>query len=265
MIEYTDNATVKVDFLTECCRHSQFRHPNIVQFIGVYWRTAYSPLPALVMEKMDYTLRALVERSPSFPLHKVLSILHDVSLGVWYLHCRDPPFIHRDLTPNNVFVNTTSLVAKISDFAVMRVVSPYSHDRDDMTKVPGTPDFMAPEAVSQRPSYGLPLDVFSYGGVALFTIAGEWPSPTDREVIDPKTDSWVIVSEVERRKKYLNKIKGDVVVLRILVEECLHNNPNMRPTMENISTRIKEIKEDYVRRHPDVEVSTYVIHYSYTV
>ncbi|XP_065886215.1 probable serine/threonine-protein kinase DDB_G0271682 [Dysidea avara] len=205
------------------------------------------------MEKMDYTLRALVERSPSFPLHKVLSILHDVSLGVWYLHCRDPPFIHRDLTPNNVFVNTTSLVAKISDFAVMRVVSPYSHDRDDMTKVPGTPDFMAPEAVSQRPSYGLPLDVFSYGGVALFTIAGEWPSPTDREVIDPKTDSWVIVSEVERRKKYLNKIKGDVVVLRILVEECLHNNPNMRPTMENISTRIKEIKEDYVRRHPDVE------------
>jgi len=246
---------MKTNFLTECCHHSELRHPNIVQFIGIYWPTNRR-MPTMVMEKMDLSLRDFVEMESYIPLRNELSILHGISLGVWYLHYHDPPFMHRDLTPSNVLVNTTSLVTKICDFVVMRVASPYSSAKDDLTQAPGTVDFMAPEALSPRPSYGLPLDVFSYGGVALFTIAGEWPTPNSPVMIDPKTKNLIALTEVRRRQHYLNKIREDAAMLRILVEECLHNDPSMRPTMENVSTRIKEIKGQYVGY---VEVSTYTI------
>ena len=49
-----------------------------------------------------------------------------------------------------------------------------------ITKIPGTPDFMSPEALAQRPVYGPSLDVFSYGGVALDLITQQWPEPSDQ-------------------------------------------------------------------------------------
>ena len=49
-----------------------------------------------------------------------------------------------------------------------------------MTKIPGTPDFMPPEALSKRPVYGPQLDIFSYGGVALNVITQQWTEPSDQ-------------------------------------------------------------------------------------
>ena len=246
---------IRYEFLAECYHHSEFRHPNIVQFIGVCFDRR--GLPRLVMEKMEHNLSYFVEANAPIPLHKVLSILHDISLGVWYLHNRDPPIMHRDLSPNNVLLHTSgALVAKISDFGVMRVAPPIN-SRDEMTKAPGTLAFMPPEALIDKPVYGLPLDVFSFGGVVLFTIAGEWPTPTD-QVTDLKTYKTVALTEVERRHHYLDKIRENATMLRVLVEECLNNTPDKRPTMENVSTRIKEIKEDYVKQHPNYNVSKFI-------
>ena len=42
---------------------------------------------------------------------------------------------------------------------------------------------------------------------------------------------------------YLDKMIGDAKVLRPLVEECLNNDPTRRPTIENVSKRIKEMKK----------------------
>jgi len=241
-------------FVQECYSLSKCRHPNIVQFIGVY----YPPhqrlaLPTLIMEEMDGSLTKFVEKNSPISLLKALSILHHVSLGVWYLHSCDPLLMHRDLSPNNILVNATSLVAKLCDFGIIKVSSPYSRDRDDLTKAPGTPDFMPPEALSQRPVYGLPLDVFSFGGVALYVACGEWPSPSVPAMMHPNT---VTLSEAERRRKYLDKIRGNGAVLRILIEECLSDDPDMRPTMEHVSTRIKD---EINKLHPDIKVILYLM------
>ena len=80
-----------------------------------------------------------------------MSILHDVSLGVWYLHARSPPIMHCDLSPNNVLVNTKSMVAKVADLGTA-----IEENKGDVT-MPGTLAFMPPEASSME--YGLPLDV----------------------------------------------------------------------------------------------------------
>ena len=93
---------------------------------------------------------------------------------------------------------------------------------------------MPPEASSMESQYGLPLDVFSYGGVALYTVVGEWPEPSANSIA---------LSEVGRRQQYLDKMIGEAEVLRPLVEECLDNDPTRRPTMKIVSERIQEMKK----------------------
>ena len=121
-------------------------------------------LPVMVMEKMQYSLRGLVEKYDNIPLNVKLSILDDVCLGLRYLHSRSPPIVHRDLTPNNILLGG-HLEAKITDLGVAKVIK--SENNKTMTKLPGTPDFMPPEALRKKPVYGPSLDVFSYGGVIL--------------------------------------------------------------------------------------------------
>jgi len=247
LLEYSDGAKIKENFVKECYNLSECHHPNIVQFIGIY----YPPermIPTLIMEEMEYNLKELLERE-RIPFHKVL---HGVSLGIWYMHSRSSPLMHRDLQPNNVLVTTSPLIAKICDFGVIRAALAIT-GREDLTQAPGSPAFMPPEALSSHPVYGLSLDVFSFGGVTLYATTGEWPIPSD----NPVSSSSRIRSrvEVERRQKYLERMRGDAVVLRLLVEECL---PAVRPTMSAVCERIREIKEDYPVHYPVDEVGMHV-------
>ena len=213
----------------------------IVILLGVYYpaRDQYR-LPVMVMEKMQHSLRNLVEKYDNIPLNVKLSILDDVCLGLRYLHSRNPPIVHRDLTPNNILLGG-HLEAKITDLGVAKVVK--SDNQKTMTKLPGTPDFMPPEALSRRPVYGPALDVFSYGGVILNVTTQLWPEPTDRNQLNPDTDMWEIVSEVKRRQHFLDKMSGSAAELKPLVMSCLNDNPKNRPPVVQVSTTIKRIKD----------------------
>lgn len=239
----TESAKIKSDFVKECFNLSECRHPNIVQFIGIYYREHQQVMPIMIMEKIDCNLKELIERE-SISFYKALSILHDVSLGMWYMHSRNPPAMHLDLQPNNILVNTLPLIAKICDLGLMKVAS-----GRDLTQVLGSIHFMPPEVLSQNPVYGLPLDVFSFGGVALFTIVGEWPTPSN---VQSENISRATKVEVGRRLKYLDKMRWDTGALRLLVEECLDDSPHMRPTMGAVCERIKELKDTV--HNPIIEV-----------
>ncbi|XP_065887012.1 uncharacterized protein [Dysidea avara] len=156
------------------------------------------------------------------------SILQDVNKGLYYLHNLNPPVLHRDLNPYKILLNS-NLVAKISNF---RVASPYLPNQ--MTGVPGLPDFMPPEALGQH--YGLPLDVFSFGCVICHVISQLWPSPLSLVVTDPKPK---ILSEVERRQHCINQIND--VSLKLLTMSCLDNDPEKRPQMPQVCRRITSI------------------------
>jgi len=219
-----------------------FRFYYLLLFaIGVYYpEHGQYRLPVVVMEKMQHSLRGLVENYPNIPLNVKLSILDEVCLGLRYLHSRNPPIVHRDLTPNNILLGG-HLEAKITDLGVAKVMQ--TDSKMTMTKLPGTPDFMLPEALTKRPVYGPPLDVFSYGGVILNVITQQWPEPTDREQLNPNTDQLELVSEVMRRQKYLNLFTGGAAELVPLVISCLSDNPNKRTSVMQVSIEIKRVKD----------------------
>ena len=53
--------------------------------------------------------------------------------------------------------------------------------------------------------------------------------------------------EVERRQQYLDKMIGEAEVLRPLVEECLDDDPAVRPTIATVCERIQVNKDVYMK------------------
>ena len=241
-------------FMRECRQCSTLRHPNVIQFLGVYYPSvgtgsvqARMRLPVMVMEMMVDSLTSLVDKHEKIPVHIKFSVIHDVSLGLCYLHNHDPPIVHRDLSPNNVLL-TVHHVAKISDLGVAKVIK--ADSRKTMTKAPGTVDFMPPESLRDNPEYGPPMDVFSFAGIVLHTFTQQWPRPTELVQYDHKTRKMVALSEVERRQQYLNKMIGEAEVLRPLVEECLDYDPTVRPIITAVCERIQVSKDVYLKEYP---------------
>ena len=238
-------------FLRECHQCSISRHPNIIQFLGVHYPKVDGSkgvqLPVMVMEMMVDSLSSFVEKYQNIPANIKFGVVHDVSLGLCYLHNHDPPIVHHDLSPNNILL-TEHLMAKISDLGVAKVIR--ADSRGKMTKVPGTVDFMPPECFKTNPIYGTPMDVFSFAGIVLHTFNQQWPTPSEQVQFDPQTRKRVALSEVERRQQYLDKLGGDGEALRSLVEECLDDDPVVRPTIATICRRIQSSRDNYLKEPP---------------
>ena len=172
-----------------------------------------------------------------------LSILLDVSLGLRYLHSNK--IVHRDLSSNNILLNTL-LRAKISDLGVAKVVK--TDSKKSLTQIPGTADFMPPEAQVDTPIYDASLDVFSYGGVMLHTATQKWPTPTAMKQYDPRTRKVRGFTEVERRQSYIDEMTKELVPLAV---QCLDDDPDVRPTMIDVSEGVKKLRD----RSPDVNMN----------
>ena len=148
---------------------SSLRHPNITQFLGLCF-LPNTRLPLLVMEKPETSLDDLLEHMPSLPLSLKRSVLEGVASGLVYLHKREPPVIHRDLTAKNVLL-TSSLQAKITDMGNSRIIDMKPGQlAKTLSQLPATLVYMPPEALSNTQRYGPSFDVFSFGHLILYTV-----------------------------------------------------------------------------------------------
>ena len=188
---------------------------------------------------MQFSLTNVVEKHSDLTLNKIVIILNDVCLGLQYLHSRTPPIVHRDLTPNNILL-CYHLRAKITDLGMARILQ--ETDNKTLTQAPGTPAFMPPECLAEKPVYDLAIDIFSFGGVILYITTGQWPHPAPWISFDPNTgEKLILTSELQRRQQYLDKMTGTYESLKPLVISCLDDNPKNRPTVKVVSMEIKKI------------------------
>ena len=199
----------------------------------------------MVMELMDTSLTSFIKDNQlKIAMELKVSLLHNVSLGLSYLHGRHPAVIHRDLSSNNVLLSKGHRIAKISDLGTAKIVRADSKQtKSKLTTAPGTVHFMPPEALEEDdPVYGTPVDVFSYAGVVLHIFSEEWPKPTSQVKKDKKTKKLVALTEAERRQHYLDKMSGGAGVLKEMVERCLENDPDDRPSIKEVSEIIESFK-----------------------
>ena len=187
-------------------------------------------MEALSIDVHDCSLNHAYLRYGVLPETTSYDILHDVALGLRYLHEHSPPIIHRDLSANNVLL-TSSMNGKISDLGVAKIlnITPAQMTQRMSTQVPGTPCYMPPEALLARPTYTSKIDSYSYGVMIIHVLCGRWPFPADVFRPDPRNpDGLVPVSEIDRRAEYLQNISPTHPLMG-LIQQCLSNFPKHRP------------------------------------
>ena len=105
-------------FEQECEFLSTIRHPNIVQYLGMY-QDPDTHLPVILMELMDDSLTHFLETSPQpIPYYIQVNICRDVTLALSFLHSNG--IVHRDLSSNNVLI-IGNIRAKVTDFGMARL------------------------------------------------------------------------------------------------------------------------------------------------
>ena len=232
----TTMAHVVVKFERECQMLSTLRHPYIVQFLGVYLETS-TQTPLLVMEYLPTSLSACLKSRPRIPRYLQISILHNVSLALAYLHGHAPPIVHRDLTANNVLL-TSNMLAKVADLGVARMLDD-TRVRSQLTQAPGTAAYMPPEALVPNPQYTTKIDSFSFGNLLVHLVSQQWPLPSEpTRLVKGKL---VPVSEPERRQQYLDVIGKEHCLLPLAIQ-CLQNDPGLRPEAIEVSGILESLQ-----------------------
>ncbi|XP_041429378.1 receptor-interacting serine/threonine-protein kinase 4 isoform X2 [Xenopus laevis] len=216
-------------------------NPFVILLLGMYERQEGQAIEhGLVMEYMpNGSLRSLFDIT-DVPWALRFQMLHQVALGMNYLHTLHPPIIHRDLKPSNVLLNK-HFDAKITDFGLSKIVGATT---SAVPSFAGTPSYMAPEALvdlNYKPT--MAFDVYSFGILIWTVLSGEEPFPNafleliqfgvpkgqrpSLEVLDP-----------------LNHIKM-VPEAKELMIKCWSGNPDARPRFLECSHSTRLTFEKY--------------------
>ena len=224
---------------------SSLDHPNIVKYQGICFVDEDPAVCRIVMEEMKTSLHQYLLHNEGIAVSMKLSILRDVASGLAYLHSQDPAVIHRDLTAKNVLLTARPhQIAKIADFGNSRIADIESGEQKTTANIPGTFEYMPPEAQSSHARYSRELDCFSFGHLALFTATQKYP----RYLLPPKfyaegSTKLHARSEIQRRQEYLDELH--VLIhdhpLVNLIKRCLDDSPANRPSAKNLTSQLTQL------------------------
>ncbi len=125
-------------FVREARVMAQVEHPNLVTLYGIEHEGA---APFLVMKFVPGRTLSRIKRAGPMPLVEVMPLVVQMAAALSALHARG--FVHRDLKPGNVMVDTDGHVT-VLDFGLTRTSEP------NLTKpgvTLGSPQYMSPEQV----------------------------------------------------------------------------------------------------------------------
>ncbi|KAK4268444.1 hypothetical protein QN277_025101 [Acacia crassicarpa] len=115
------------------------------------------------------TLREYRMKYRRVDIRAVKNWARQILSGLEYLHCHDPPVIHRDLKCDNIFVNGHLGQVKIGDLGLAAILRGSQHAHS----VIGTPEFMAPELYEEE--YNELVDIYSFGMCMIEMLTSEFP------------------------------------------------------------------------------------------
>jgi len=151
-------------------------HPNVVQIND--FQTNEDEPPFLVMELLHgENLRDVLKRTPRLPQERVCFIAVQVLSALEAAHRAN--VVHRDIKPDNIFLERTSVqadIVKVLDFGVAKILSE-SDSAPKLTRsglVVGTLAYMAPEQATSDPIDGR-ADLYSLAAVMYVALAGKKP------------------------------------------------------------------------------------------
>ena len=214
-----------------------------MQYLGVA-QDEESGLPILLMELMDDSLTHFLEKSEEALAYYVqVNISHDIALAVVFLHVNH--IVHRDLSSSNVLLIGAGSRAKVSDFG-MSTLTELNPRMSGLTKCPGNPAYMSPEALLDPPVYTKKLDCFQLGVLMLQIMSRKYPVPgraMNRVRDERYLTGWanIPVPELHRRHNHLRLVAETHPMLR-LSKDCLKDTDTERPSGQQICRHLSALK-----------------------
>ena len=220
------------EWRAEVAALTQLRHPHVVQYLGAVQEP---PTHCLVLEYCaggDVRTALRSATPPGF----VLRAAEGIASGMAYLHRKG--IMHRDLKSANVLIDGGGAV-KLTDFGVATEVheggtsSLEMPDAREMTAETGTLRWMAPE-VARHEKYRKSADVYSFGMVLFELVTHEVPF-ADRLPLQAAVATSLY--------GYRPTLPPDTPThLARLVEACWHATPTERPSFEQTSRSLVELR-----------------------
>ncbi|VVA16004.1 PREDICTED: MDIS1-interacting receptor like [Prunus dulcis] len=221
---------------------TNLRHRNIIQLYGFCSRREcifllYEYLERGSLGKALYGVEGVTELGWATRVKVVKGLAHALS----YLHhdC-SPPIVHRDVTVNNVLLES-DFEARLSDFGTARLISANS---SNWTHIVGSFGYMAPElALTMRVTDK--CDVYSFGVVALEVMMGRHPGDLLESQLSESSKSMednaeLLLKDVldQRLEAPSNELAKAVVLVMSLALGCIRTRPGSRPTMLYVAQKL---------------------------
>ncbi|GID98590.1 hypothetical protein Adi01nite_80020 [Amorphoplanes digitatis] len=198
---------------------ARLSHPNIaaVHDYNAAMRPEGYMAPFVVMELLaGESLAARLARSP-LGWRESASIGAAVADALNAAHANG--VVHRDIKPGNVMLTPTGV--KILDFGISATTG--EPDDDETGATFGTPAYVAPERLDGKPAEPA-TDVYGLGVLLYEMVTGEPPYPVD---------TWEEL-DAARTAPPRALPPGLPVAFRDLVESCLREEPDLRPTAAHV-------------------------------
>ncbi|KAL1804453.1 hypothetical protein ACET3Z_033100 [Daucus carota] len=218
---------------------SNIRHKNIVKLFGFCLHNRSMFLIYELMEKGSLFC-ALRDDDHAVELDwsKRINIVKGITHALSYMHhdCT-PPIVHRDISSNNILLNS-ELEAFVADFGASRLLDP---DSSNQTLVAGTFGYIAPElaytmVVTEK------CDVYSFGVVALEIMMGSHPGDFLSSFTTSRYTPNKMLNDLldTRLPRPTRQQEHDIVLILRQSFACLCSNPKFRPSMTTLSQEISQ-------------------------
>jgi len=182
----------------------------------------------LVMEMLD---GRSMDIKPPKTFEDAVTIFHQTASAMAHMHARG--FIHADMKPNNILVQTGP-VAKIIDLGQSCPVGTVK------PRIQGTPDYIAPEQVHRRPITEK-TDVYNLGATMYWTVTNRnipTALPKDRSSLVSRIDDALMekpTPPIEINPRIHSKLNE-------LIMHCVEVDPARRPaSMQQVVDRLELI------------------------
>ncbi len=229
--KYASSRSARERFLKEARAAGALHHDNVVV---IYQVGEASGTPFIAMEHLEgESLEVHLRTHPTPPLPQVVKILREVASGLATAHRNG--VIHRDVKPDNIWLEAPSGRVKLLDFGLARVPD-ISGAQSGTIGLIGTPAYMSPEQ-ARGTNLDHRTDLFSLGAVAYELVVGR-PPFTGGNMFD------VLAGVMSRNPIPPRQIKPyipaslDTLILRLLAKDA-DARPQSAGEIESALTRIQ--------------------------
>nr|XP_027120427.1 MDIS1-interacting receptor like kinase 2-like [Coffea arabica] len=227
------NVAKDKSFLNEIRALTEIKHRNIVKLFGFCSNAQHSILVYEYLERGSLAkILSIEEEGKELDWLKRLNIIKGVAHALSYMHhdC-SPPIVHRDISSNNILLDP-ECEAHVSDFGTSKFLR---RNSSNWSSLAGTYGYVAPE-FAYTMKVNEKCDVYSFGVLTMEVIKGKHPGDLIAHLMSSKPEKIELRDLLDQRLLYPNQeIEKILISVLKLARECLHVDPQCRPTMLFIS------------------------------